>query len=62
MTHLQHLVGSLIAESTTAGTTDQGLPRTGNDSTTVMVGLGLLVLGAGLGFTAISMSRRRHVA
>ena len=48
--------------ATDPGTPDQGLPRTGNDSTTVMVGLGLLVLGAGLGFTAISMSRRRHVA
>ena len=41
---------------------DQRLPHTGSDSTTVMVGLGLLVLGAGLGFTALSMSRRRHAA
>ncbi len=40
--------------------TEQDMPHTGSDSTTVMVGLGLLVVGAGLGFTALSLSRRRH--
>jgi LPXTG-motif cell wall-anchored protein len=41
---------------------DQRLPHTGSDNTVVVIGLGLLVLGAGLGFTALSMSRRRHIA
>ena len=58
---VHHLVGGLIVDSATAGPTGQGLPRTGSDDTTVMIGLGLLVLGAGLGFTAISLSRRRHI-
>lgn len=44
------------------GTPGQGLPHTGSDATTATIGLGLLVVGAGLGFTAISMSRRRHIA
>jgi len=39
-----------------------GLPQTGNDATTVMVGGALLVVGAGLGFTAMSMTRRRRHA
>ena len=58
--------GEVTVPVTDPGTPDQGgepgLPRTGNDTTTVTIGLGLIVLGAGLGFTAISMSRRRHPA
>lgn len=37
------------------------MPHTGSDATAVMIGLGLLVVGAGLGFTALSISRRRSV-
>ena len=36
------------------------LPHTGSDATVVVVGSDLLVLAAGLGFTALSMSRRRR--
>ena len=58
--------GEVTVPVTDPGTPDQGgepgLPRTGNDTTTVTIGLGLIVLGAGLGFTAISMSRRLHPA
>lgn len=38
---------------------DAEMPHTGSDATAVMIGLGLLVVGAGLGFTALSISRRR---
>jgi LPXTG-motif cell wall-anchored protein len=38
----------------------QDMPHTGSDNTAAMVGLGLLVVGAGLGFTALSLTRRRH--
>ena len=41
---------------------DQDLPSTGSDSTTLIVGLGMVVIGAGLGFTAMSMTRRRRAA
>ena len=37
---------------------DAEMPHTGSDATAVMIGLGLLVVGAGLGFTALSISRR----
>ena len=42
------------------GTPDGDLPRTGSDSTALMVGLGMLVLGSGLAFTSMSMTRRRR--
>lgn len=38
----------------------QDMPHTGSDNTAAVVGLGLLVVGAGLGFTALSLTRRRH--
>lgn len=38
------------------------LPHTGSDATVVVVGTALVVLGAGLGFTAMSMTRRRRAA
>ena len=41
------------------GTPDRDLPRTGSDSTAAMVGVGMLVVGAGLAFTSMSMTRRR---
>lgn len=36
------------------------LPHTGSDTTALLTGFALLVVGAGLGFTALSMTRRRH--
>ena len=39
-----------------------GLPRTGSDSTGLLVGAGMLVLGAGLAFTSVSMTRKRRAA
>lgn len=41
---------------------EEEIPDTGAESSTVMVGLGLLVVGAGLGLTALSLSRRRRQA
>ena len=45
----------------TPGTPGRDLPRTGSngDRTAVMVGVGMLVLGGGLAFTSMSMTRRR---
>ncbi len=37
-----------------------GLPSTGSDSTALLVGGGMLVLGAGLAFTSVSMTRKRR--
>ncbi len=38
------------------------LPHTGSDSSPLVIGAGMVVLGLGLGFTAVSMTRKRRPA
>lgn len=38
------------------------LPHTGSDSTPLVIGAGMVVLGLGLGFTSVSMTRKRRPA
>ena len=54
--------GRLPGDPQTPDTTVPGgqLPHTGSDTTTLLMGGALLVLGAGLGLTAMGMTRRRQ--
>ena len=55
-------VDSSVPEQESQPTPPQGdLPRTGSDNSSFVAGLGVLVVGAGLGMTALVASRRRHV-